>query len=593
MQKGKILQKSILVAAAAVSLAAAPTIVKADGNDAPGGADTPAPTGTFSDAGLQSVSVDASNALLTITPKESPKEVLVGTGKVKIKKGETSGTITVSNWDVYEPRTDGTVKVDLSKLKNTVDNYLVLQSNTAGKNVAIVKIPVKAKYIKAKVRYEAGEAILQAGYGETSKEAALEDLKLTTATEAGKTGTQENGGASAGTTKNKAEELQYRTAYSSEWQDMVGDSAPDLELYQENGAQLYVRLKAGKVEGDTNPSNDGTLSEQNGKETLAYDKHPAVKVYQSSSLPGKEVKVTIAAKAKGPSISADFTKGTVKIPKKTEYRLVENNEFIPNPSPTPDASKGDGCKYYYRAATDGKAQSINDVFTAAPGTTATPQDNDPAVRREAVLEVRKAATDKKAASKWSRLEISTLEDMNKYVNLPAEQTLEKVTERKNTAKTKPTEAYTGAGIIQSQVFEVEGKPADKNIFTIEYAKSKSSLTQDDSVKITNKGVNDYEIYVDKTTTGTANPNTITDKLKTTKVPGRGTRTEKITTLKGLTDLSTVWIRKAGNKKNKDWATSWTPLGVVDYSIAATPAQTPSDPTKDPTNDPTKDPTKNP
>lgn len=569
MQKEKILQKSILIAAAAVSLAAAPTIVKAAGeNDGAGGADATAPTGTFSDAGLQSVSVNASNGVLTVTPLNNAREILVGTGKVKIKKGETSGTITVSNWDVYEPETSGgAVKVDLSKLKNTVDNYLVLQANTAtaDKKVAIVKIPVKAKYIKAKVRYEAGEAILQAGYGETSKQAALEDLKLTSETD-------------SDSTVNKAAELQYRTVYSNEWQDMVGNTAPDLGLYQENGAQLYVRLKAGKVEGDTNNSTDGSLPEQNGKETLAYDNQPAVKIYQSSSLPGKEVKVTISARAKGPSISADFTKGTVKIPKKTEYRLVENNAFIPEAIPTPDASKGDGCKYYYRAATDGKAQSIDSVFTAADGTSTAPQDNN-STERNAVLEVRKAATDKKAASKWSRLEIKTLENMGKYVTIPSDQTLESITAKKNAAKNNPTAAYTGEGIITSKVFEVEGTAAqtdDKNIFKIEYAKSKSSLTQDDSVKITNKGVSDYEIYVDKTTTGAADPNTITDKLKTTKVPGRGTRTEKITTLKGLPDLSTVWIRRAGNKKNKDWATSWERLGVVDYSIpAATPTPSPS------------------
>lgn len=87
MQKEKILQKSILIAAAAVSLAAAPTIVKAAGeNDGAGGADATAPTGTFSDAGLQSVSVNASNEVLTVTPLNNAREILVGTGKVKIKK---------------------------------------------------------------------------------------------------------------------------------------------------------------------------------------------------------------------------------------------------------------------------------------------------------------------------------------------------------------------------------------------------------------------------------------------------------------------------------------------------------------------------
>lgn len=544
MQKEKILKKSVLVAAAAASLIAAPTVVKAAEGDTEAGK-TEA-TGKFSEAGLSAVSVDASNGVLTATAGDDAKEILVGTGKVKIKKGESTGTITVSSWDVYEP-TEKKINVDLSKLKNTVDNYLVLQTNKSDGKVAIVKIPVKAKYTK--VKYDAGRAVLQAGYGATSKDAALEDLTFETGAGSGDT--------SPGGTINKAEELEYRTAYS-QWFGMTDTQKKlDLKLYQENGTQLYIRLKA---EGSKDLSGD-----PDGTEKLAYDNQTAIGVYQAPSLPGKEVKVTIAAKAKGPTISADFTSGTVKIPKKTEYRLLgEDNKFVPEALEKPTES--DSCIYYYRAATDGKAQSIDSVFTAAAGTGTAALD-DTKTEKTAVLEVRKAATAKKAASKWTRLEIKTLEDMGKYVTV-GDKTLEEITTRKNTAKTDPSKEYKGQGIILSKVYEGDKTSEANSVFAIAYTKSKTTNTVCDSIQITNKGVNDYEIYI-----GTADPNTTTDKIKKTKVSGKGTRTEKVTKITKLADLSQIWIRRAGDKKNKVWATTWTELGVIDYDIpATTPAQ---------------------
>lgn len=538
MQKEKILKKSALVAVAAASLIAAPTVAKAaDGNTETGKTEA---TGKLSEAGLSAVSVDASNGVLTATASGSAKEILVGTGKAKIGKGGSAGTITVSNWDIYEPE-NNTVNVDLSKLKNTVDNYLVLQTNQSEGKVAIVKIPVKAKYIK--VKYDAGEAALLASYGESSKNASSVEVK-SEATSDGKAG--------------EAAELQYRTVYSSEWADMQ-EVMPGLKLYQENGAQLYIRLKAGEGE-----NNNSLPAEPNGKEKLTYNNNQtAIGVYEAPSLPGKEVKVTIPAKAKGPTISADFTNGTVKIPKKTEYRLLEGNNFI-GELDTP--AESDGCKYYYRAATDGKAQSIDSVFTAAAGGTGTVAQAGTTEGRKAVLEIRKAATAKKAASKWSRLEIETLEDMGGYVTVGDTRSIDAIKTEKKQAETGGTE-YKGRGIIESKVFEDKDKTGE-GIFAIDYLPPKKDGSYD-SIQITNKSVNDYEIYVDAA--GTGDPNTATGTIRKTKVSGKGTRENKVTKITKLTDLSQIWIRRAGNKKNKTWATNWTKLGVIDYDI---PAKTP-------------------
>lgn len=527
MQKEKLLKRSVLIAAAATSLTIVPTVAKAEAGD-------------FADAGLGTVSADASNGVLKVQVTAGATEALVGTGKVKIKKGEKTGTITVSNWDVYDTGTASDdnrteIQVDLSKLKNTVDNYLVLQSNkSTDNNVAIVKIPVKAKYTKVKYDAENG---LQAGYGASSGAAALTSLDKT----------------AEGSAVPKEQELEYRTVYSN-WKPMDGDTKPNLELYQENGTQLYVRLEAGSVSGAL----------QKGEEKLSYDDKDPIPVYEAPNLPGKEVKVSIPAKAKGASISADFTKGTVKIPKKSEYRIVEGDKVT---AKNKDATVGaDGCKYEYRPATDGKAQEVNSLFGETSGTTS----------RTAVLEVRKAATAKKAASKWSRLEIQTQEDMKNYVTVTDTTPVESVKTTKEQKKAAGEE-YTGnGGIKASTVFEDKEKQTPALKF--DYAKSKKTSPGAvyDSVSITNTSTNEYEIYI-----GSETPNATTKAtIKVSAKKSATTESKPITKKLDKFDLTKVWVRKAGNKQKKHWATTWTELGFIDYPLEKTQAADKKDDNKD-------------
>ena len=504
MQRKKILHRSLFITMAAASLTVAPAAVKADGEG---------PTGTFTDAGVSEVTVDGTTGVLTA--KSGEKEVLVATGKANVKKG----TITVSSWDVYEPES-GSVKVDLSKLKNTSDNYLVIGTNKT-ENVSIVKIPVAAKITK--VKFDASKAVLQAGHGASSSEAALKEL-----------------------TPEEGANYEYRTAYS-QWTDMVSNSAlPDFKFYQENGTQLYVRLKGG---------NQTTIAQQDDKEKLAYNgQTDAIPVYVAPHLPGKEVKVTIAAKAKGPSVTADYTNGTIKLPKSTEWRLVTENSILP--------ADGADAKYL-TALTDGKAQSVTDIFKAANAETI----------ESAGLEVRKIATEKKAASKWNRLTMQKLKDLeaNKdYKEGPAGTSAKK--DGLPPGATTVEQKYDGGGIKDAAIYE--DNKTDSSVFKIEYATT-GTKTKTNIIKITNSGRFAYEIRI-----GAKDATTAPTEGKATKVAAATTR-PKTVTMKNVSDLSTVWIRKAGDKKTKTWATNWAKLGVVDYPYVV-PAQTPTTPAGDST-----------
>lgn len=515
MQKEKIIQRSLFLAVAAASLVAAPAAVRADGET------TTTPTGTLTDAGITNVEVDGVEGVLTAT--SGANEVLVGTGKVNAKKA----TITVSTWDIYEPE-GGSITVDLSKLKNTADNYLVLGTNK-NENVSIVKIPVAAKVTKLK--FDAAKAVLQAGYGASSKEATLKELKADDA---------------------DAAKFEYRTSYS-QWKDMVKDSKlPDFKLYQVNGSQLYVRLKGAA---------EAQLTQPDDKEKLAYNgQETQIPVYVAPNLPGKEVKVSIAAKAKGPSITADYVNSAVKLPKSTEWRLATATEIVgaaasaaaqDTTTPTPE-------KTYLTTLTDGKAHSITEILTAANKT-------DLAT---AALEVRKAKTDKKPASKWSRLTIEKLAtlkagDGNDYVEGTISDTGKaKKPNGQVPAATTEKQEYEGEGIKNAKVFE-----NGTQVITIEYATTGSKSNLKNVFKVTNKGKLGYEIRIGAKDAAEA-PTT----GKSTKIASGASR-EKIVTVKSVDDLSTVWIRRAGDKKTKTWASAWAKLGVVDYPYVVE-AQTP-------------------
>lgn len=511
MQLKKLLQGSAFALVAAACAIAVPSVVKA--------AD-----GAFEDVSIASVSVDGTKGTMEIKAADSntPKEILVGIGKIK------KDVISVASWGSYEPDTNKKVTVDLSKLNNVKDNYIVI--TTPGKDsVSVVKVKPTEKTTKAK--FNAKDGLLQAASGEKVSNSDLKDL------------TKETGAI-----------YEFKTPYSG-WQDLVTGTdtktIANMSLYQEEGAKLVVRLKG---------STDGTTALVQGTEVLTYGTELKVKVYDSKAkLPGKEAKVTVAAKAKGPKITADYVNGKVKFPKNTEYRLATTT-------------------YVQAAGTDGK-------YVAGP-TAATEiskiADTDDEVKKTTVLnfdiEARTIANDKKAASKWSRLSVvkpAAIDTTTENKLLVAGEDIKhwesnSATSKKDGNGTVPTTVtadvtYTGKGVTAATLREDK---SGGNILTIKYVAKKlpkDSKYTENAVEITNNGESAYEFIVG-TKGATAAPTT----GKVAKV-AKGSKI----TLTGVSDLDTIWVRVAGDKKNTTWVGAFTKLGIVDYGykVAAPKSET--------------------
>ena len=447
-------------------------------------------------AGIASVNVNGGRGTMDITGADGTQEILVGIGKVN--KGKK--TITVPSWATYEAEE---TTVDLSKLSNVKDNYIVL--STPGKDVAIVKIPASNKSIKAKYSVKDGLQV----------------------------GTSATGGASAAALTSETVGLyQYRTAYSG-WNDLeLADGKVDLSLYQEEGAKLFVRLK---VAGEATPKVDTT-------ETWTYGAQKDVAVLKACTLPGKETKVSIPAKAKGPKVTADYAKGTVKFPKNSEFRLASTTDIYDD---------------------NGKAfGSPTDKVTVAKvyETAKVPAGNQPA---EIDIEVRTKETDKKPASKWGRLTIA----------LPAGFATGAITEGDRDVEVKAEDVkkdevkeFGGKGVKDSELKETEN---GSSVLKMEYAGTAKNPT----LKITNSGEKAYEFV--KEAKGAEKPGDSAKAVKAAK--------GKTITIKGIKDEDVIFVRVAGDKKKQDWVGAYAKLGSVDVPKTvtgtkaddATPSPTPS------------------
>lgn len=103
-----------------------------------------------------------------------------------------------------------------------------------------------------------------------------------------------------------------------------------MSLYQEEGAKLFVRLKA-------TGADEANASTIEASKTWTYGDQKNVAVYEVTTLPGKETKVSIPAKAKGPKATADYAKGTVEFPRGSEFRLATATEIYLKDEKTVDS----------------------------------------------------------------------------------------------------------------------------------------------------------------------------------------------------------------------------------------------------------------
>ncbi len=471
MQLKKLLQGTVFAAALAVC-----TMIGAVYADAA--------TGEFADAKVSVSKVEKAEMSLT---GQGTKEILVGVAKVA-----KTGKVTVSSWDVYEG-TNATV--DLSKLSNVKDNYIAIKGDNAVNDIpAIVKIPSADKAISAKYTpgTESGDkkdvAVLKIGTGAKASDAKSNAAEVTA-----------------------AGSFEYRTAYSSAWKDIASETAADklnLTKYQNQGATIYVRAMEKTVK---------EAPSAQGKEKVSYEGTEYVAYELDAKLPGKEAKVNIPARAKGPAVSADYTKATVKLPKNSEYRLVT--------STIPAANTANAT-----AATKTVAELLGE--SNATGW----------------LEVRTAPQkDKKAASKWTRLNLIKPAELA-AANIKAGDAPKTTTATPETTAKGEKVEYGGDGVAKAEVKE-GASGSEKNIMDISYKPSGKAYV----LTMKNNGDKTYEVTI--TAQKTTKP---ADTAKATKIaPG------KTVTLKGIQDNNYVFIRVAGDKRTKTWVGAFTGLGVID------------------------------
>lgn len=195
------------------------------------------------------------------------KEVLFGIAK------KSGSNYVVSAWDVYDVKdaVNNNIAIDLSSLDSSKENYV-------------------------QIKTEGTEPLTL-----TFKAVAKPKLKGTLTTD-GKIEVKDNGAVIL-PAKEASATYEYRTQYGS-WQDY--DNIDDLSKYQDRGAALYFRMKAKEV----------MITPTNGVCEL------------TNALPGKEAKVSIAKRANGPKATVDYVKGTIKLPKNAQFRIITSSTAV-------------------------------------------------------------------------------------------------------------------------------------------------------------------------------------------------------------------------------------------------------------------------
>lgn len=484
MQLKKLLQGSAFALVAVACAIAAPSVVKA------------AAASVGGDTGVTKIEMTGDQ--LSVTSDQN--ELLVGIAKVSKKNA-----VTVPSWGSYTVKDASTaVTVDLSKLSNVKNGYVAL--TTPGKDVTLVKInaadpKAKAKYV---VDSTTKKGVLQVGSGTT-----LAAIKA-----------------------DNADKYEYRTAYSSQWTSMKnGSDARSLEMYEEEGAKLFVREVAVTAKtGNSTPAKTEISTVSTTETAYKYGKQSVKVLDDGVRLPGKELKVTIPAKAKGPKVTVDYTKGTVKFPKDSEYRVVKTGAAVPSSATAVTSTDPVNAFSFLKEASDPTSGN---------------------------LEVRKKA-DKKVASKWTVVPIKKQDTF-----LTTGTTVSGI--GLITAATKSTPPSASAtedkpygewkasdGSIKAPTLvEETGK---SSVLSFEYKQPNAKKKEYDLV-ITSTSSKTYEVVVKNEKPG--------DSDRVTKLTSK-----KPITLKNVTDgegsnVNKLWIRVAGDKKTPTWVSDWGDLGAID------------------------------
>lgn len=473
--------------------------------------------GASASINIDAVNVDEDNQKIVVTPGDN-REVLFGVAKKGTNRKSGKTTFKISAWDVHDVNGSNEVKMDLSKLNAAKDNFIAVM--TGDMDIPyIIRIPASDKVNVLTYNAEKHELEFLAG---SSKRNAVAATKF-----------------------------QYRIPGGG-WknEELTKGVIKDVfSEYQCQGASLYVRTCAvdKKLETDTYYSDAYDASNLNNK----------LPVYVSGTLPGKISKLNIAKQANGPSVSVQYTAGTLTLPKAAEYRVLTAKETTGGTDKNTeytfkefDVTENGETKKSTVVATD-----VSRVTKGVRADVLLGSEADPATSGSVgVLEVRTKAkvndsSPKKAkcASKWTRINLEVTAPLSD-AELGGSAVI---------ASASSVAAVSGGAGVKYAVVKDD---KDKTVVSVVYGDSKKDGSKwKGTIRFTNIGSDDYQIVVsDKEVTDIS-------KLPTTgvKTLAAGNTSTKIVNLDNVESGSFIYIRKAGNQSKKKWAGIYRLFGVAD------------------------------
>lgn len=467
---------------------------------------------------ISKVRVNTEAQEIIVTPGSGDKEVLFSVAKKGSNRKTGKTTFKMSAWDVHDVSGSGDIKMDLSKLNAAKENFIAVMTGDMDKPF-IIKIPASDKVNV--LTYNAQKHELEFKAGDSKRNAVA------------------------------ATSFEYRTP-SGRWSDeqtLKNGIIQDIfEEYQYQGASLYVRTCAKDetdLKADTYYSNVYDAGNLDNK----------LDVYVAGKLPGKVSKLNIAKQANGPSVSVQYTAGTLTLPKAAEYRVLV---------------KGENDSYSFKefdVTKDGQVTGKEKVVLTSD-TTATKgvridtmlgtTDNPATSGAVGILEIRTKAKENnsspkraKCASKWTRINLEVTAPLTDE-ELGGASIIA-------TSCAVGEAASGGAGVANAVVYKIDGNDK-KKVVSVQYGDSSKGTdgTWKGTIRFTNIGDDDYQIVASK--------EEITDVTKIgagAKTLAAGTSSTKIVNLTNVEDKSYIYIRKAGNQSKKKWVGVYRLFGRAD------------------------------
>lgn len=473
---------------------------------------------------INDVSVNTNDQQIVVTPGQGDKEVLFGIAKKGNNKKAGKTVFKISAWDVHDVNGSSEVKMDLSKLNATKENFIAVMTGDMD-TPYIIRIPAADKVNVLTYNAEKHELDFKAGNSKRNAVAAKAfQYRIP-------------GGGWTTVNENEVDKGVARNIFSE---------------YQSQGASLYIRTLAVQEElkQDSYYSDVYDANNLNNK----------LEVYLAGTLPGKISKLNIAKQANGPAVSVQYTAGTVTLPKAAEYRVLLKKQ-------EKGKEAGSEITYKYEFKEFQKTEGDTTITTnieetnATKATTGVKVDTllstaaEPATTGAVgILEVRTKAkandsSPKKAkcASKWTRINLEVTAPLTDK-ELGDEATI--------TSASSVDVASGGAGVMHAVVKDSN----DKVIVSVAYGdSSESGGIWKGTIRFTNIGSDDYQIIASKEKVDDVS------KLPATgaKTLAAGNTSTKIVNLTNVESGSYIYIRKAGNQSKKKWAGVYRLFGVAD------------------------------